>query len=185
MIMQTDNNQLQKRALAEGPSFGNFVKLGISMESATAQAGKMERTESVSAIHHKEHARIYAGKGPGKPPTQLCDFCGYNPKTAHSKGKCPAKGKKCNKCQKRHHFAHAKVFPQRVYAVSGLEEEDSESESEEDEVGRVQVINQVDSATEMENMVEIRFNYIPLEVKVDSECSKVIYIYKAGKRLSN
>ena len=184
MTMQTDNNQLRKRALAEGPSFENFVKLGIAMESATAQAGKMERTESVSAIQHKERERMYAGKGPGKPPTQLCDFCGYNPKTAHSKGKCPAKGKKCNKCQKRHHFAHAKACPQRVYAVSGSEEEDSESESEEGEVGRVQVINQVDSAKEMENMVEIRFNDIPLEVKVDSGCSKVIIPEKVYKQIS-
>lgn len=50
MTMQTENHQLRKRALAEGTSFENFVKLGIAMESATAQARKMERAEAVSAI---------------------------------------------------------------------------------------------------------------------------------------
>ena len=74
MTMQTDNNQLRKRALAEGPSFENFVKLGIAMESATAQAGKMERTESVSVIQHKERERMYAGKGPGSPQLSCVIF---------------------------------------------------------------------------------------------------------------
>ena len=46
------------------------------------------------------------------------------------------------------------------------------------------MINQVDSAKEMENMVEIRFNDIPLEVKVDSGCSKVIIPEKVYKQIS-
>ena len=53
-----------------------------------------------------------------------CDFCGCNPKRAHVKGKCPAKGKKCLVCRKKHHFAHGKVCPSK--SVEKVQQESDE-----------------------------------------------------------
>ena len=44
MTMQTENSKLRKYYLAEGPDFEKFVKQGLTLESSTAQAEKIEKS---------------------------------------------------------------------------------------------------------------------------------------------
>ena len=101
-------------------------------------------------------------------------LCSYDPRTNHKKGKCPAEGKKCNQCKKKHHFSHAKVCP--VNNVSDLSEEESEksSESSEDEIGRIQTISHINEKDKSDNYMEIQINGQSMKIKVDSGCSKVL-----------
>ena len=70
MIMQTEDHKLRKKALAEAPSFNNdFMKMGNAMESATAQAERMEKIEPVNACYgqgNKWQRSIPTAKG-GEP----------------------------------------------------------------------------------------------------------------------
>ena len=118
MTMQTENHKLRKYALAEGPEFDSFVKQGLALESATAQADKIEKAVTADRIHRIDHQdrggmdnRNQANRNFRQQAKSTCDFCGYEPHKAHKKGKCPAKGKKCHICQEKHHFSHAKVCP--------------------------------------------------------------------------
>ena len=112
-----------------------------------------------------------------------CDFCSYDPCTSHKKGKCLAKGKRCNQCKKKHHFAHAKVYP--VNNVSDLSEEESEesSKSSKDEIGRIETVSQISEKEKSENYVEIEINGQPVKMKVDFGCSKVLIPGKGFQRI--
>ena len=111
MIMQTSNHKLRKQALAEGPTHHNFVKVGLAMESAASQADLTEASEQVNRIRSSNYTQSYRSTNSGQknqPRGRMyvsprwgtsgsipreCDFCGYDPKRAHLRGKCPAKGK--------------------------------------------------------------------------------------------
>ena len=103
-----------------------------------------------------------------------CVFCSQDPCTSHKKGKCAAKGKKCNQCKKKYHFAHAKFCP--VNNVSDLSEEESEesSESSEDEIGRIETVRHISEKEKSDNYLEIQINGQPIKMKVDSGCSKML-----------
>ena len=116
------------------------------MESSKSQAEKMEEKTVDERVNYVDKQKRYSRKQldtvRSKPPLRNkasehreCDFCGYDPCTSHKKGKCPAKGKRCNQCKKKHHFAYTKVCP--ANNASDLSEEESEesSESSEDEIG--------------------------------------------------
>ena len=146
MTIQTSDNKLRKKALTEAPMYAQFIKAGTAIESSKAQAEKMEENTMDERVNYVDKQKRYSKKRldtfRSKPPVgnkasehRECDFCSYDPRTSHKKGKCLAKGKRCNQC-KKHHFAHAKVCP--VNNVSDLSEEESEesSESSEDEIQR-------------------------------------------------
>ena len=124
------------------------------MESSKVQTEKMEEKTVDERVNYVDKQKRYSKKRldtvRSKPPLgnkasehRECDFCGYDPRTSHKKGKCPAKGKRCNQCKKKHHFGHARVCP--VNNVSDLSEEESEesSESSEDEIGRIETVSHI------------------------------------------
>ena len=93
MIMQTEDHKLRKKALAEAPSFNDFVKMGNAMESATAQAERMEKIEPVNACYGQGNkwqrsiptakASMQSTSGITGTPSgreqgkeKVCDFCG-------------------------------------------------------------------------------------------------------------
>lgn len=43
MVIRVANNKLQKKALSENPTFNDFVKAGLAIESSDAQATKMQK----------------------------------------------------------------------------------------------------------------------------------------------
>ena len=116
-----------------------------------------------------------------------CDFCGYGPRTSHKKGNCPAEGKRCNQCKKKHHFAHAKVCPVNNLSdlSEDLEESEESSESSEDELGRIETVSHISRKEKSENYVhvEIEINGKPMKMKVDSGCSKVLIPEKEFHRI--
>ena len=101
MTIQTQDNRLRKKALTEAPTYANFIKAGIANEASTSQAEKMEEksAERVNALEKSKFYKKPQSSKYQKPKrsqgsvTRECDFCGYDPRTAHVKGKCPAKGK--------------------------------------------------------------------------------------------
>ena len=112
MTIQTSDNKLRKKALTEAPTYAQFIKAGIAMESSKAQAEKMEEKTVDERFNYVDKQKRYSKKHldtvRSKPPLgnkasehRECDFCGYNPCTSHKKGKCPAKEKRCNQCKKK------------------------------------------------------------------------------------
>ena len=45
MTIQTSDNKLKKKVLTEAPTYAQFIKVGIAMESSKAQAEKMEERQ--------------------------------------------------------------------------------------------------------------------------------------------
>ena len=169
MTIQTSDNKLRKKALTEAPAHAQFIKASIAMESLKikAQAVKMEEKtvdESVNYVDkQKRNSKKRLDTFRSKPPQgnkasehRECNFCGYDPGTSHKKGKYPAKGKKCNQCKKKHHFAHAKVCPVNNVSDSSEEESEESSESSEDEIGRIEAVSEKEKSE----------NYVKIQIKV-------------------
>ena len=174
MVIQTENNKLRKKALSEGPSYNDFVKAGLAMESSDAQATKMGRADGVNWLKDKSarsnnESQRQEYKGPS-----LCDFCGYDRKKAHNKGKCPAKGKMCKACDRKGHFAKAKVCPGKTIRRMSDEEGLSSTGSDEDTAGRVILVNQVQQQDKEEEVIPLFINGEKMLVRVDSGCRKVL-----------
>ena len=190
----TSDIKLRKKALIEAPTYAQFIKAGIAMESSKAQAEKMEEKTVNERVNYVDKQKRYSKKrldtSRSKPPRsnkasehRECDFCGYDPRTIHKKGKCPAKGKKCNQCKKKHHFVFVKVCP--VNNISDLSEEESEesSESSEDEIGRIETVSHTSENEKLENYVETQINGQPMKMKEDSGCRKVLITEKQFQKI--
>ena len=194
MTMQTANHKLRKQALADGLEYQDFIKYGLAIEASSNQADSIEKADvAVSRIQTGRDGRQSGrDRGGGKYARQLassdgrtrqdqrpekkslCDFCGYEPRKAHTQGRCPAKGKKCNACNKKHHFSRAKVCPVRQVEQDGSSP-DSEGEFD-DVAGRVHVVNRVPTSDDNGEraMVEVHMNDVPFKLRVDSGCKKVL-----------
>ena len=176
MAMQTSNHKLRKQALAEGLAYPDFIKYGLVIEASNSQADTIEKAESgVNRLRIGQERNNKRWKQRVPTPTstpRVCDFCGYEPKIAHKQGKCPAKGKKCNACQKKHHFKHAKVCPNK----DGVRQVDdsSASDSEDSVAGRVEEVHRVPAKAEKQELVEVTINGVPVSLRVDSGCQKVL-----------
>ena len=141
IAIQTSDQKLQKHALAEGMDYPDFIKYGLALEAPKNQGCMIKKAGGINRIKSgqrlfKEYAKdnknnSVKGQSEHQGQTKLCDFCGYEPRRAHTQGEFTAKEKKCNNCKKKHHFAHTKVFPGRN--VQQVEEESSDK----DIVGRV------------------------------------------------
>ena len=64
-------------------------------------------------------------------PTSICRNCGYQ----HKRDKCPAFGKRCNKCHKFNHFARYCRSSKGVSTLTQKEEEEEHSDADELVVG--------------------------------------------------
>ena len=83
----------------------------------------------------------------------------------------PRKRKKCNACQKKYYFAHAKVCLGK--SVRQMSQSAGES-SKEDVAGRVITVDRIPIKEEAKNKVEMTSNDVPIELVVDSGCKKVL-----------
>ena len=175
MTMQTENHRLRKCALAEGPDFQTFVEQGLALESATTQAKKIEK--SIAAYHinrvfqQPHEKRVHPNQNSNQP--NYCDFCGYEPRKAHKRGRCPAKGKKSHVCDKKHHFSHAKVCPGG--AVRKVNDRKETSDSDTDEItGRIKTVNHIAAQQSEEEMIKVKFNGYITDIRVDSGCHRIL-----------
>jgi len=127
------------------------------LEGSSVQAQSIEKAEqSANFVEGKGNPAHKTDDRPGK----VCDFCGYDKKRAHGKGECPAKGKRCNTCKKRHHFAHAPVCP-GPNNVRAVDDESTDSDSDNDLTGRMIEVNTIPNGQNDEEMVEIKLNNQP------------------------
>ena len=193
MTMQTNNHKLRKHALAEGAEFDDFVKYGIALESSSSQAQNIEKQESVNWVGSrrapkKPNMRDSSGRGKQTENVpKICDFCGYERKRAHAKGKCPAKGKRCNDCKKKHHFAKSPVCPGPQDAdVNALDSESSESD-EEHLAGRILTVSFIPLVNDNDEieMIDIEANGTSMKMRVDSGCKKTLIPEKDFRKLAN
>ncbi len=93
---------MRKRALRETLSTDKLIELGRTIELVDQQANEMESNES---RHYKESVlrigdKSFSPKQSTFQQQQQCGYCGYQ----HKQGSCPAKGKKCRKCDRLNHF---------------------------------------------------------------------------------
>ena len=198
MTMQTNNQKLRKHALAEEIGFDDFVKHGIALESSSSQAENIEKQESVNMINRRRSAtradpadaRENYDDSQGRKRTdrtpKMCDFCGYERRKAHSKGKCPAKGKRCNVCKKKHHFAHATVCP-GSQPVNALEDSSGSSDDDEEHMaGRILSVNFVPVVNDQKDieMIDMEVNGTNLKMRVDSGCKKTLIPEKDFRKFS-
>ena len=148
--MQTSDKRLRKKALTEGSDFNALVKLGCTLETTDKQAVEMSQAEQVRNV----------GSGPKQKNASICDNCGYERERAHSKGSCPAKGKKCAACNGIGHFAKTKLCKgsQKVRNIGSNgnqykanSDTDSGSDSDND-VGRV-IVGSVNTETKVDDEV--------------------------------
>lgn len=70
-------------------------------EITQAQLSQVAMGDKTTASVAKIAAKSEGAKSNGEAAKFTCKFCGYQ----HSKGKCPAYGKTCNKCGGKNHFA--------------------------------------------------------------------------------
>ena len=91
---------------------------------------------SVNQKKQKSHKKTKSGRE--KFTSKDCSRCGY-----HDKGKCPAQGKRCAKCQKLNHFAS--VCQSKITVRKGIHYvEEAEDSDEELFVGCITSVNIVD-----------------------------------------
>ena len=92
---------------------------------------------SVNQKKQKSHKKTKSGRE--KFTSKDCSRCGYQ----HDKGKCPAQGKRCAKCQKLNHFAS--VCQSKITVRKGIHYvEEAEDSDEELFVGCITSVNVVD-----------------------------------------
>ena len=98
--------KVRARLIQEGSSLtlDKAIDIGRTMELSDAQLKTMTgddmKVHGLNQQSGKDRQRKKRFEGHRKPG-QPCGKCGYN----HQEGKCPTKGKQCNKCHKYNHFA--------------------------------------------------------------------------------
>ena len=114
IILATNNNKLQRYCFRnQDVTLQQLLLHGKSLEDAESQAREIENMiENLAAVNLRRQRQPSqftqlgeytpkGGKSSHESGCKTCFQCGGN--YPHSKD-CPAKGKKCNKCQKEGHF---------------------------------------------------------------------------------
>ena len=130
IVFGVKSAKVRARLIQEGSSLTleKAVDIGRTMELSEAQLKTMtgdemkihsfKKRDSKPDQRHLKNLDSRGKKFAGK----LCGKCGYS----HEEGKCPAKGKQCNKCKKYNHFAKvckSTLSSQRKKNVQGLDVE--------------------------------------------------------------
>lgn len=144
VIRTCKSSKLRREALEKNLSLTDILKRGRALELSDAQASLMEKPQ-VNAMstkqsktrgsaqqqhatnNNREHNRERRNPGnrPGnrqhQPSRKSCSFCGGQWHTELSK--CPARGKTCDKCGKKNHFAKACLSNKNVHNVTNEQSE--------------------------------------------------------------
>ena len=146
LIMQTSSHKLQQKAIQENPKYNEMVDLGISMEQAKKKAESLpdgEGAETTRALE-QEVRKLKQRLEKKEVVRDTCRSC-VLPRCKGGEN-CPAKDKKCHRCDGIGHFTRSQLCPKKkkdqenkVKKVQdGEEERDSDSS-----VGRVLMVGRV------------------------------------------
>ena len=146
IIMQTSSQKLQQKAIQENPKYNEMVDLGISMEQAKKKAESLpdgEGTDTTRAlVQEVRQLKLKLEKKESSKDT--CRSC----MLPRCKGgeKCPAKDKKCHRCEGTGHFTRSPLCPKKKKgkenSVNKVQEGEEETESD-SSVGRVLMVGKV------------------------------------------
>ena len=146
IIMQTSSQKLQQKAIQEKPSYNEMVDLGISIEQAKKKAESMpdgEGTEITRALA-EEVRQLKQKLGKAESSKDTCKSCMLL--RCKRGDKCPAKDKKCHRCEGTGHFTRSPLCPKKKKgkgnSVNKVQEGEEEIESD-SSVGRVLMVGKV------------------------------------------
>ena len=140
----TGATKTREKLIQEGSdlTLEKAIDIARTDEMSTAQLKTMTTEnpsiKSVKQKKEKSHRKTKSVRE--KFTSKDCSRCGFQ----HDKGKCPAQGKRCAKCQKLNHFAS--VCKSKTAVKKGIhyvEEEEEEDSDEELFVGSIASINAV------------------------------------------
>jgi hypothetical protein len=102
------NDSVRARLLRESDlSLEKCVDICRASEISAFQLKELTDEKSVHAVRVEDKAgqsdtwKEKREEKRDKTGNNICNYCGYR----HRRGRCPAYGKNCNRCQKLHHFA--------------------------------------------------------------------------------
>ncbi|CAB4018481.1 Hypothetical predicted protein [Paramuricea clavata] len=162
IICGISDNALRERMLREpNINLQKAVELGQASEQTKLHAQQL--TEDMEKKIHKVHRQKREKERRDKNRDRFkshsperdnliknCKFCAGR----HQRGKCPAYGQKCNKCQRRNHFA--RCCKQTVHQVDDSQDRASfESSSESDFVIESLVATESEAASEVQQALKI------------------------------
>ena len=105
------------------------VSADLSLVHAINPRPKHQPTVSHGSLPNEEAGAVKPISN--QHPTSICRNCGYQ----HKRDKCPAFGKRCNKCHKFNHFARYCRSSKGVSTLTQKEEEEEHSDADELVVG--------------------------------------------------
>ncbi|KAL5479802.1 hypothetical protein EMCRGX_G023380 [Ephydatia muelleri] len=105
------------------------VSADLSLVHAINPRPKRQPTVSHGSLPNEEAGAVKPISN--QHPTSICRNCGYQ----HKRDKCPAFGKRCNKCHKFNHFARYCRSSKGVSTLTQKEEEEEHSDADELVVG--------------------------------------------------
>ncbi|KAL5486983.1 hypothetical protein EMCRGX_G019531 [Ephydatia muelleri] len=105
------------------------VSADLSLVHAINPRPKRQPTVSYGSLPNEEAGAVKPISN--QHPTSICRNCGYQ----HKRDKCPAFGKRCNKCHKFNHFARYCRSSKGVSTLTQKEEEEEHSDADELVVG--------------------------------------------------
>ena len=94
IVFGVSSSKIRERLINEGSTLtlAKAVEIGHSYEISRSQLQSMDRTvKTETEVNHVKEERFY----------NKCFFCGRG----HVRGKCPAYGSTCNKCNKKNHWS--------------------------------------------------------------------------------
>ena len=102
LVIGVAGNSIRARLLRESSlTLQKAIDICRSSEQAAIHLQQMDPVEAETAHFVKNKQWTQKSGKPDKAPNSNCKYCGKT----HSKGKCPAYGTTCSKCNKRNHYA--------------------------------------------------------------------------------
>ena len=174
IMLQTSNERLRRKLLAEDSNLDEAIKIGLALESAAKNSKVISsgsRTEDGEELRRlrKENGR---SKASSRPPTRQNVLNGQNqaqcftcPLGKHKPGRCPGRDADCFACGEKGHFRGAKVCTKRQkwpkqrsqQRLRKVDDDHSEEEySSNESVGRVITVAASEEASDPLTTVEVR-----------------------------
>ena len=146
IIMQTTSQKLQQKAIQENPKYNELVDLGVSMEQAKKKAESLpdgEGTDTTRALV-QEVRQLKQRLEKKESSKDTCKSC-MLPRCKRE-DKCPAKDKKCHRCEGTGHFTRSPLCPKKKKAkennVNKVQDGEEETDSD-SSVGRVLTVGKL------------------------------------------
>eukprot|EP00731_Ephydatia_muelleri_P003718 Em0001g3718a len=149
------------------------VSADLSLVHAINPRPKRQPTVSHGSLPNEEAGAVKPISN--QHPTSICRNCGYQ----HKRDKCPAFGKRCNKCHKFNHFARYCRSSKGVSTLTQKEEEEEHSDADELVVGTLNAKQTVEMGVN-ECFASFRVQDRVIKFKIDTS-SQVNVMPLSGK----